>query len=393
MEKLKHLDFFKRLLDEPKNELIEKSLKENRIPIGYSCFYVPEPVLSMGKAFPVKLRAPWITDTENATYYLSAMVCSYARSILEASLDGHYDFLQGNVGTTSCIHSTRAAEHFDILKTHESNQNFFNIILDVPKTKAKTHLEEAFAAQLKSKVAPPLADNYGIDVSDASLRDAIRLHNRYTAIMTKISDLRKAEHPKITGTEFHVLFTATKIVPKDMLFDKLEATLEELGSREGIKDYRARLMVTGSLMDNPEFTRLIEEQGALVVADRYCSGSLPGLQPIKEEGDPYLNIAAHYLSISQCPRMMGCADSRKEYALEQIKEFAVDGVLFETVKFCELWSYENLTFVPDMKEARVPIVGIEREYNPSSKGQLRTRIQAFIESIEIKKLNSQLRGR
>lgn len=391
MKPLKTMPFFESLLRTPKNELIEKAHENGRIPVGYNCTFVPEPVLSVDRAFPVKLRAPQVTDVENASYYLSPMTCSYSRSILEHSLEGMYDFLGGNVGTTACIHITRAAEHFEILGTHRQNEGFFNSIIDVPKTMNRPHLDEAYAAQLKEKIARPLADSYGIDTSDDALREAIRQHNRYIVLMSKLSDFRKEIHPRITGTEFHTIFTATKLVPKDMLFDKLEETLVELQSREGFTQYRARLMVLGSLMDNPEFTALIEEQGAIVVADRYCSGSLPGLTLIEEKGDPYLNVARHYLAHSQCPRMMGCADARRDYALAQVKDFAVDGILFETMKFCELWSYENLTFVPDMKAAQVPIVGIEREYNPSSKGQLRTRIQAFIESVEIKKMNRRAR--
>lgn len=42
-----------------------------------------------------------------------------------------------------------------------------------------------------------------------------------------------------------------------------------------------RIVLTGSEIDDPGFTKLLEGCGALVVADRYCYGSLPGREPIE----------------------------------------------------------------------------------------------------------------
>lgn len=390
---LRHIDFFRDLLQQPENELVKKAVEEGRIPIGYSCCIVPEPLLSMGKAFPIKLKAQHIESTENSTYYLSSMVCEYARSILEAVLDNDFHFLKGNVGTSSCIHITRAAEYFEILDTHKHEKNFFNSMVDIPRKKGFEPWLQVLVKQYREKVAKELENKYGIDASDDSLRKAIKFHNEFTKIIKEISDFRKLDHPKITGSEFHTIYTATKIAPKDMLMEKLQETLEELKERKGITDYRARIMVVGSIMDNPEFTELIEEQGAIVVADRYCMGSLPGLEQIPEEGDPFYSMAKHYIEISQCPRFMGNDIEKRDYALEIVKEYKVDGILFEILKFCEMWGYENLTFIPDMKAANIPIVGIERDYNPSSLGQIKTRVQAFIETIEIKKINFKQKGK
>jgi len=386
MNKLKHIDYFEKLLSHPKNELVDKAIGKGMIPIGYTCCIIPQPLLEMDKAFPIKMRASHIDSSENGTYYLSSMTCTFARNILEGMLDGSFDFLMGNVGTSSCIHIGRAQEYFDILNTHKHQEKFFNAMIDVPKLDFKPWVQ-IMAEQFKNKIAKELAEKYGLDISDESLRKAIKFHNEFNQILQELSDLRKLDEPKITGTEFHTIFTATKVAPREMLVSKLRETLEECKAREGIKDYRAKIMLIGSEMDNPEFTKIIEEQGALVVADRYCGGSLPGLEPIPEEGDPYYCLAEYYNRMSKCPRMLHSEDARRDYALALAKEFKVDGILFELLKFCELWGYENLTFVPDMKEAGIPLVGIERDYNPTSVGQLRTRVQAFIESIEIKKIN------
>lgn len=78
---------------------------------------------------------------------------------------------------------------------------------------------------------------------------------------------------------------------------------------------------------------------------------------------------------------------RREYVRKLYEDYNADGVLYEQMKFCEFWSYErvlaNQVFNDDFG---IPCLGVEKEYTLASAGQLRTRFQAFVESLEIKKL-------
>jgi benzoyl-CoA reductase/2-hydroxyglutaryl-CoA dehydratase subunit BcrC/BadD/HgdB len=57
------------------------------------------------------------------------------------------------------------------------------------------------------------------------------------------------------------------------------------------------------------------------------------------------------------------------------------------MKFCEFWSYERVLGVHVMNnEMGIPCIGIEKDYAMDSAGQLRTRFQAFVESLEIKRI-------
>ena len=76
---------------------------------------------------------------------------------------------------------------------------------------------------------------------------------------------------------------------------------------------------------------------------------------------------------------------RIEYCKNLAEEYDVDGIVFQTIKFCDLWGYESLSFIDGMKNNNIPVVTINREYAMTGEGQLRTRIQAFIESIKNKK--------
>lgn len=85
---------------------------------------------------------------------------------------------------------------------------------------------------MQNHILKPLSENYGIDVSDASIRKAVEEHNRVCRVITEIGKFRKEARPRITGYEFHVLTLATYVMPQYLIIDKLEETLDEIKTRE-----------------------------------------------------------------------------------------------------------------------------------------------------------------
>ena len=144
-------------------------------------------------------------------------------------------------------------------------------------------------------------------------------------------------------------------------------------------------------MDDPDFTALIEDSGALVVADRYCFGSMPGREEIiiNSDEDVLTQICLHYLKTSQCPRFMSHekVQERRDFVQKLVKEYNADGVMYEQIKFCEYWGYERaLASYVMTNDYGIPTAAVDRQYTASASGQLRTRVQAFVESLEIKKI-------
>ena len=144
---------------------------------------------------------------------------------------------------------------------------------------------------------------------------------------------------------------------------------------------------------NTDFTKLVESCGAMVVADRYCFGSFPSRERIEiAEGETAFEaIARHYLHWNQCARFMAGdkIDQRHTELKRLVDEFQADGVVYESMKFCEFWSYEKVLASHVLQnELGVPCCTIEKEYALGSVGQLRTRFQAFVESLEIKRIQA-----
>lgn len=391
MRDLKYLYEFENLLQEANNALVQQAKAEGGIALGYTCYHVPEVLLNCGNCFSVRLRAPRTGSMDIATYYMSNFLCGYSKAILERAIEGGYNFLNALLASETCSEMNRSLEHFEMLNLIPNDQ-FFVTFIDAP-FKIEDHTVKHYVKQLRLKVLDKLTEVYGVDTSDETLRKAVEEHNEVCRLMTEIGNYRKEENPRITGYEYHILNLVTYCCPKYLILDKLRETAEELKTRvpDEKKNYRAKIVVVGSEMDDPDFTALMEDSGALVVADRYCFGALPGRQEIilHDNEDVLTQICRHYLKTSQCPRFMSQekVEERRNYVKELVDEYHADGVLYEQIKFCEYWGYERALASHIMNnEFGVPSASVDRQYTASSSGQLRTRVQAFVESLEIKKI-------
>ena len=399
MKDLKHLIDFENLLQEANNELVQKAKANGEYAIGYTCYFMPEVLLDLPGCFSVRLRAPRCTSPDIATYYMSARVCHYARSLLERALEGGFNFLDAQMATETCTGTCRFQEHLqqkhlDSVKDMRiiNNDNFFCEFSDVP-FKNNENGYAHFREQLRAHVLQPLHEKLGIDVSDEAIMKTIERHNEVCRLINEIGDYRKLDNPTITGYEFHVIQLVSQVCPKDLILPYLRETAEELKTREPDDrwPFRCKVVLAGSENDDPDFTKLIESCGAEVVADRYCYGAVESRIPIvvKEGQEPLDAIARHYLDTSNCPRFMpqDTMRARKQRIADLARDYHADGVIVASNKFCEYWSYERvIDTIVLPRDFGLPVCSIEKEYINSASGQLRTRFQAFVESIEIKKI-------
>ncbi len=393
MKDLKHLIYFENLLQNANNELIRQAQAEGRVCVGYTCENVPEPLLNLPGVFSARLRAPNTGSTEIGTYYLTNFLCEYSRSLLERAVEGGYNFLDAMITPDGCTMMNRCVENMELLNAVAADkEKFFYEYMEIPMKSDQNGLN-LYVLQCKNHILQPLHDNYGLDISDEAIRKAVAEHNRVCELIRAIGEFRRGPRPTITGYEFHVITLATYAAPKYLLIDKLEETLEELKVREPDEqsDYRARVVVVGSEIDDIDFIKLVEDSGAYVCADRFCYGSFPGRDPIvlNDDEDALTQICRQYMQRGQCPRYMNTEKmlSRRQYVAELAKEYEADGIIYEQMKFCDPWAYEKMLGSHILRnDYGYPVLAVDRPYSIGTSGQMRTRVQAFVESIEIKKI-------
>lgn len=391
MKDLKHLYYFERLLEDANNDLIRQAQESGRICVAYTCENVPEPLLNLEGAFSARLRAPRTGSMEMGTYYMTSFLCEYSRALLERAIEGGFNFADCMITPDGCTMMNRCVENMELLKTNEK-EKFFYEYMEVPM-KADDNGLNLYVLQCKNHILKPLQEHYGIDVSDAAIRKAVEEHNRVCELIRAIGEFRKGEHPRITGYEYHIITMVTYAAPKYLLIDKLEETLEELKTRQpdAKNRFRARVVLVGSEVDDVDVVRLIEESGAYVCADRFCYGSFPGRDPIvlTDDEDALTQICRQYMYRGQCPRFMNQAkiQERRRYVASLAEEYQADGIIYEQMKFCDPWAYEKMVGSHVLREDYgYPVLAVDRPYAIGVSGQMRTRVQAFVESIEIKKI-------
>ena len=391
MRDLKHLIYFENLLDNADNELVEQAKAEGQLAIGYTCFHIPEVLLNVPGCFSVRLRAPRTGSIDIATYYMSNYTCEFARSLVERGIEGGFNFLDGLAGVDACSMMNRFYEHFELLKMNEKPRLFVTHT-DMPY-KVEDYSVRHYVKQMRIRLLDVMEQHYGVDTSDTAIRKAVETHNEVCRIITEIGEMRKAENPVITGYEFHILNLVSYTCPKDKILPYLRETLAELKTRQPDHKpwYRARVAMVGSEIDDPSLTKMLEECGAFVVADRYCYGSTPGREVIElKDDEPALDqICLHYMKVSECARYISDDKvlQRRETAERLAREFKADGIIYEQMKYCDIWGFERALVSHIMStEKGWPVLSIDRPYNARSSGQLRTRFQAFVESLEIKRI-------
>ena len=391
MRDLPHIIEFEDLLQQAHNPLVRQAREEGKKALGYTCYFMPEVLLDLPGCFSVRLRAPRSGYPDMATYYMSNRTCMYGRCLLERALEGGFNFLDAQMATETCTVTCRFQEHLQLMDIIK-NPDFFCEFTDVPFKKNQNSVEH-YEKQLRAHVLDKLQEHFGIDTSDEALLAAIDQHNEVCRLITEIGSYRKLENPTITGTEFAMIQLVTQVCPKYLILDQLRDIAQALKTRQpdARPAWRCKVVLAGSEEDDPYFVQLIEECGALVVADRHCYGSLPGREKIavREGETPLRAIARHYLETSMCPRFMEqhTMRERKKYLADIADAYGAEGIIICQMKFCEYWSYERtIDSLVLPRDFGIPVCSIEKEYVNLAVGQLRTRFQAFVESIEFKKL-------
>jgi len=374
--KSKVLQQFQEATETIVNPELKKWIDQGGKVMGYFCSYGPEEIITAAGMVPIRMRASGSTGTELADAYLSSINCSFCRHCFNMGLQGEYDFIEGVVWLNNCDHVRRIYDNWKRkVKTPLTH------MMSLPKLTTEVQVEW-FREEL-AIFREALEKHLGVTITDEKLREAIKLHNGTRRLLRRLYELRKKDNPPITGAETLSVVVASTAMPREQFNQMLRELLEELSEAEGIKDYRARLMIVGSILDDPAYIKVIEEQGGLVVTDSLCFGSRIIWNEVDEEAsDPLTALARYYIQDKPaCPRMFDTQLKRSKFVTDMVKEFKVDGVIGERMIFCDLWTGEHFMLDGDLKEEGVPFMKLDREYIMAGVGQLRTRAQALLESI------------
>ena len=362
-----------------------KDLKgEGKKLIGYVCSFVPLEIITASGCIPFRVRGDVHEPITAGDTLLETIVCPYYRSCFDLSVKERYSFLSGMVIPHGCDSMVRSYSAW----SYSLPFPYFHFV-NVPTICAESSLE-FFNAELNS-FRKSLEKFVGKEITDGDLKVAIRVHNENREKVRALYEFRKGDPPLISGTELIKVLTVGSSLPvheANVLFDQV---LAEVG-RRGKAALRKgpRLLVDGACLDNIELIKLIEEIGGNVVADTICNGARDYF-PLADTGrDPIEALADRYLRKINCPKTYrenktgtfeGDVQSRFGDIGAYAKEFRVDGAILYIYKYCDPFGFEVPARKAYYKSINVPLLPLEDVYSAGTIGQLRTRIQAFLEMI------------
>jgi benzoyl-CoA reductase subunit C len=379
---MRELDRFMEIVKTTCNETMKAWKEGGGKIVGYFCTNVPEELIMAAGMLPYRVRSPESRDTSEADRYTTYLNCTYCRHVVDDALLGNYDFLDGFVGSNGCDQMRRVSDIFRAVSFKEAAEKdeFFLEYVGAPRVP----MDEASLKYYKDEIIrmkEQMEEFFDVQITEDKLNEAIREVNESRRLLHELYELRKAEQPPITGAEALSVTVAYTCMPKDQFNRELKALLAGLGDRKAAPDHKKRLFLYGSELDDPDWVKLIEDQGALVVADGTCFGGRMFWDFVDESSGPIEALAKRYHERWSCPRMCD-RERRQDKIKEMVRDWNADGIVGERIVFCQLWGSEKVMTNLEAQDSGTPTLWLEREYLLGGTGQIKTRVQAFLESME-----------
>jgi benzoyl-CoA reductase/2-hydroxyglutaryl-CoA dehydratase subunit BcrC/BadD/HgdB len=349
--------------------------------VGYSCTFIPVEIIHAAGLLPFRLRGIGTTTLSIGDSYYGAVNCSVPKCILQLAGQGSYKFLDGSIITNGCDSMRRLDECWRTAgRDYPGTLPEYHEYVAVPH-KSVDYSVEFYEKELQ-RMIETLENHFKVKISDQDLTRSIGLYNSLRNLLGRLDGLRFRTDVPISGADAMAVLIAAHAMPPEQFTVMLGRLLDMLEAAPSLSGGKKRLMLMGSASDDLDFVRLIEDTGAVVVADTVCYGSRTYSSLVDEESGPVHALSSHYLNNSICPRMLGCYPDRHAFVTGVIERAKVDGVILQNVRFCDLHGSENSIFERDLEARGIPCLKLEREYGPLSEtGRIRMRIDAFMERI------------
>ncbi len=363
-------------------ELIEHQKKGGKV-LGTFCLYVPDEVVFAAGAIATGLCGGsqfWVPGGEKV---LPVNTCPLIKASVGARLDRTCPFFRIAdmfVGETTCDGKKKA---YEIL-----GEDVPLHVMDLPQMKRRKDIL-AWAEEIKEFVKV-VEEFTGNSITVESLQESIQLINEKRKALARLYELRKNENVPISGKDV-LLVSQIAFYDDPARFTQMTNKLcDELEERvkEGISVFpkgTKRILLTGTPLAIPNWKihHIIETSGAAVVGEEMCTGIRYFENPVDDSAK---TIDGQVEALAERYMKINCAcftpnDARIDDILRLAKEYHADGVIDLNLKFCNLYDTEGYKVERALKEAGIPVLGIETDYTDSDTQQLSTRIGAFIEML------------
>ena len=346
---------------------------KGRKAIGFFCPYVPEELLHAAGFLPLRLMGTSI-KMSHVQAHLPSNCCHLVKSSLESLLQGELDFLQGVIFSQTCdsmqglsdiwVHQRRLPIHFNLMIPTNLDSEHSRQYLKTEMERFKEFLESH-----SGKITPQ------------RLKASIQLFNRIRGKLGEIYTLRRKGLTPWSGRFFAQIIRAEYLLDRERYLELLEELLNALPELTEDRKDLVPVYLSGNMAHSESYFSLIEEAGATVVQDDLCSGARTLRLMVSENLDPIEALTERYFTSFFCPTKHKGSRAHEEILLQEVQESGARGVIFLLYKYCEAHYFDY----PDLKAALeskgIPCLLLDVEDPSHSLGQLKIRLQAFVEML------------
>ncbi|HVN71790.1 MAG TPA: 2-hydroxyacyl-CoA dehydratase family protein, partial [Desulfomonilia bacterium] len=354
---------FQRVSSDP-NGYAREMKAEGKRCIGYFCSYTPEEIIHAAGIHPMRLFGSG-GDTSIADKHLQAYCCSLVRGALADVLTGSLDYLDGAVFPHTCDTMQRLS---DIWRLNTSFHFFADIVLPVKLTSESSR---KYFEDVLRRFKTDIEKGFSLSITDDGLKKSIETFNTIRSSLKSLYDLHATYPSILTGGELNSIVRASMILDREKAAKMLEELVQGLNkSLPDTPAARKRVMLVGSVCDQPDFYRMIEQAGADVVWDDLCTGSRYFEGTIGDGGDAISAIAERYYNRIICPAKHSSITGRGDNLMENARKHKVQGVIFLQLKFCDPHSFDYPYLKEHLDRENIPSMLLEIEGQLPPEGQL-----------------------
>lgn len=356
-------------------EYAEKAKAAGKKIVGIFCEYTPREIIMAAGGVPVCMCGGSEAMIPAAEEDLPASICpliksSYGYAKLKAN--PFLEMAELLVAETTCDGKKKM---YELL-----SQRKLMYVLELPQKADDKDALQYWQAEI-IKLKGYLEKEFKTKITDAKLREAIKIMNQERRLRTKIAELAGRKVPLLSGLEVLAAKSLICGIPED--FKMYEELISETEKKSAQCTGRPRLLVTGVPMPHEaeKVMRIIEESGGAVVVQESCTGIKPLTIDVKEEGDPLQAIAEAYFHLP-CS-VMTTNQGRFDLLDRLIKEYKPQAVIDLVWQGCHTYNIEAVLVQKHIEEKHhLPYLKLETDYSPSDSAQLKVRVQALLEIVK-----------
>ena len=332
--------------------------------------YVPIELIYAADILPIRLQGG--DSAVSASQHLQSFVCAYAKVTTHRAMSGEYDYLDGVIGAKTCNVAVTVFQ----LWNYERPLKFSRLV-SLPGNCDAEAVEYFKNELLEIKAA--LEDFRNITISDEKLSASIAVYNDLRNISARLWRKKSEGTLNLSAGELVRALKGSQCLPPEVSLGLLKTLLEE---SEDPSDHKKgiRIMILGNDYADSSLADMVEQAGGFIAYDGTDNiGSF--LSPLHDStGNPIEQMSRYYLTkAGGCYRLT--YEERWSHMQALIKQWEIDACINLVQKYCDTMMFETPLVVDALKDMEIPCLSLEIDDISLGKSQIRTRVEAFLETI------------